>query len=61
VNQFDPVIMDFGIFLLVLFPVEIVLPEWALVGIGLVIPPIARAFEQVGAEFALLCLKTRWV
>jgi len=37
--------MDLGVFLLVPFFIELMPPEWALVGVGLVITPTIRAFE----------------
>jgi len=43
------------------FSVEVVPPEWALVKIGLMIPPTVGIFEQMGAQFPLLCFKTRWI
>jgi len=53
--------MDLSVFLLVPFSVESMPPEWALVGVGLVITPTIRAFEQMGAWFIFLCLEARWV
>ena len=53
--------MNLGIFLLVPFSVELMPPEWALVGVGLVITPTIRAFEWVRAWFTFLCLETWWV
>jgi len=53
--------MNLGVFLLVPFSVELMPPEWTLVGVGLVIAPTIRAFERVRAWFTFLCLETRWV
>jgi len=53
--------MDFGIFLEVLFSVEAVPPEWALIRICLVISPTVGAFERIGARFTPFCFKTWWV
>jgi len=41
--------MDLGIFLLVPLPVELMFPEWALVGVSLVIASAIRAFECMRA------------
>jgi len=61
VNRFDPVFTDLGIFLLVPLPVELMFPEWALVGVSLVIAPAIRAFECMRACVAFLSLETRGV
>ena len=61
VNRLDPVFTDLGIFLLLLFSVESVSPEGALVGVGLVVPPTIRVLERVQAWFAFLSLKMRSV
>ena len=53
--------MDLSIFLLLLFSVESVSPEEALVGVSLVVPPTIRALERVWAWFAFLCLEARRV
>ena len=60
-NQFDPVFTDLGIFLLVPLPVESMSPEWALVGVSLVIAPAIRAFECMRAWVAFLSLETKGV
>jgi len=44
-----------------LFSVESVFSEEALVGVGLVVPPTIRALERVRAWFTFLCLETRRV
>jgi len=49
--------MDLSVFFLVPFTIESMPPEWALVGVSLVITPTIRAFEQVRAWIALLSLK----
>jgi len=43
------------------FSVEIVSPEGALVGVGLVVPPTIRALERVWEWFTFLCLEVRRV
>ena len=53
--------MDLSVFLLLPFSVELVSPERALVGVGLVVSPTIRALERMGAKFALLCLEMRHV
>jgi len=61
VNQFDPVFMDLSIFLLVPLPVESMSPEWALVGVSLVIAPAIRAFECIRTWVTFLSLETRGI
>jgi len=60
-NLFDPVFTDLGVFLLVPLPVESIFPEWALVGVSLVITPAIRAFECMRAWVAFLSLEMRGV
>ena len=58
-NQFDPVFTDLSVFLLVPLPVESMSPEWALVGVSLVIAPAIRTLECMRVTF--LSLETRGV
>jgi len=51
--------MNLGIFLLLPFSVELVSPEGALVGVGLVVFLTIRALERVWAWFAFLYLEMR--
>jgi len=60
-NQFDPVFTDLSVFLLVPFPVESMSPEWALVGVSLVIAPAIRAFKCIRTWVAFLSLETRGI
>ena len=60
-NRFDPVFTDLSVFLLVPLPVELMSPEWALVGVSLVIATAIRAFECMRTWVAFLSLKTRGV
>jgi len=60
-NRFDPVFTDLSIFLLVPLPVESMSPEWALVGVSLVIAPAIRTLEYMRTWVTFLCLKTREV
>jgi len=48
-------------FLKVLFSVEVVPPEWALIQISLVVSPTVGVFEKMGTQFTPLCFKTWWV
>jgi len=61
VNRLDPVFTDLGVFLLLPLSVETMSPEGALVGVGLVVPLMIRAFEGMWARFALLCFEARWI
>ena len=60
-NQFDPVFTDLGVFLLVPLPVESMSPEWALVGVSLVIAPAIRTLECMRTWVIFLCLEIRGV
>jgi len=53
--------MDLGVFLLLLLSVEMMFPEGALVGVGLVVLLTIRAFEDMWVRFALLRFEVRWV
>ena len=53
--------MDLNVFLLVLLPVESMSPEWALVGVSLVIAPAIRTLECMRTWVTFLCLETRGV
>ena len=60
-NWFDPVFTDLNIFLLLPFSVKLVLPEQAKYRVGLMVFPIVRALERMGAQFPFLHFEIRRV
>ena len=60
-NQLGSVFMDLSIFLLLLFPIESVSPEWTLVGISFVIPSAIQVLEWMRIQLPFLCLQLRRV
>ena len=60
-NRFDPVFTDLSVFLLVSLSVELMSPEWALVGVSLVITPAIRVFECMRTWVTFLSLETKEV
>ena len=60
-NGFGSVFMDLDIFLLLLFPIEMMFPEGALDRVSLMFSLTIRILERVGAQFSFLCFKSRRV
>ena len=60
-NQFDPIFTDLSVFLLVPLPVELMSPEWVLVGVSLVIIPAIRTLECMRTWVTFLSLETKGV
>ena len=58
-NWLNPVFTNLDIFLLLLFPIEIVLPEWTLVRVSLMISLTIKTLEYVRIRISFLCFKSR--
>ena len=56
-NKLDPVFMDLDIFLLLLFPVEIIFSERAMDRVNLMISLTIRTLERVEVWFFFFCFK----